>query len=85
MPAASGAAAEVPKNGLKAGASVVTPSMPTMSGLARDSGAGKLISTGPCELYGSMMSRAARATAPTATTPGTAGWPMMLPAGVRYW
>ena len=57
MPAMWGAEADVPKNGLlKPPAPVMaTPSMPLISGLTRVSCEGKKCSTGPCELYGSIV------------------------------
>ena len=55
--ATCGAAAEVPKNGVKSGREVLTPSAAATSGLVRTSWVGKKSSHGPCELKPSSVSK----------------------------
>src|SRR2546427_10429116 len=79
--ATCGAAAEVPKKGLKGGSVVVTPSVPVRSGLKRTSGTGKRIVEGPAALKDSKTNGLLAGEAATARTAGTAAWPSTLEAG----
>src|SRR5262245_17212880 len=77
--AAWGAAADVPKNGLKPGRLVATPSTAFRSGLVRVCGSGNRMVTGPAELKSSTMLGLLAGDADTARTSGTALWPTTLP------